>query len=95
MYYFFQLGREEDVNKENKELSTPVMKIPKNNSPQNLNTRFPCPVCESGKPSFSHLRVHIGIAHYKDEVGKFANLKDNSCKVCKREFNTRQQVVTF
>ena len=78
------------MKKENKELPAPK-KV--KSAKSNLNTIFKCPTCESSKPSLTHLKVHIGIVHYKEEVGKFVNNEDYGCKLCETSYKTRQQVV--
>ena len=47
---------------------------------------FKCPICKSKKKGFHHLKVHIGSAHYKDEVKKLENKDTRGCNLCPKTF---------
>ena len=85
MYCFFYLGKKA----ENKELSN----IPNNTRSNRRDPIFKCPICNSGKSSLGHLRVHIGNAHYKEEVRKLINKDTLGCNLCQKTFKVMQHTV--
>ena len=55
-------------------------------SENRLNTIFRCPICKCRKPSFSNLKVHIGMVHCKEEVRKMINKDTLGCNLCQSTF---------
>ena len=80
--------------------SKPLMKFIKSeedeaeeqiNSPNSTSENRPkpifhCPICKCRKYSFGNLKVHIGMVHYREEVGKMINKETVSCNLCQRTF---------
>ena len=65
---------------------------PKKSGGNRLNTNFECPICSCKKTSMSHLNVHIGTAHCREEVRKLVNKDTLSCNLCKKTFKLLHHV---
>ena len=71
-----------------------MIKIPKiiHTNRNRQSTNFKCPICQCKKTQFNHLKVHIGIIHYKDEVIKLVNKETHGCSLCKKTFKSNDHV---
>ena len=71
-----------------------MIKIPKiiHTNRNRQSTNFKCPICQCKKTQFNHLKVHIGIIHYKDEVIKLFNKETHGCSLCKKTFKSNDHV---
>ena len=85
----YEEGEEDEVE----ELS--VFESPHNTfGNKRLNNILKCPICHCRKPTFSHLKVHIGIVHCKEEVGKLVNRDTLGCNLCPKTFKNMTFVLS-
>ena len=85
----YEEGEEDEVE----ELS--VIESPHNTfGNKRLNKILKCPICHCRKPTFSHLKVHIGIVHCKEEVGKLVNRDTLGCNLCPKTFKNMTFVLS-
>ena len=65
---------------------------PKKSGGNRLNTNFDCPICSCRETSMSHLNVHIGTVHCREEVRRLVNKDTISCNLCQKTFKVLQHV---
>ena len=74
---------EEDEKEVSSMIESPNIIYPSGNKQSPI---FKCPICKSKTRGFHHLKVHIGSAHYKDEVKKLENKDTRGCNLCQKTF---------
>ena len=47
-----------------------------------LKRIYKCPICQIIKTSYSHLKVHIGINHYRKQIQQFYDKNSTHCMIC-------------
>ena len=56
--------------------------------------RHQCHICQLEYTTKNYLLVHIGRAHYRDEVCKYFDEKKFLCRICKKKFKTYSHILS-